>query len=143
MVSGFIRSDNYLPGDHDIYVSPSQIRRFNPEDRRISSAAIHVSRTNTTQQEKFAALLYLKSTNGMHPAEAAKRCNFEDMTPIFPNQRMRMERDSRNVAMRIVDLISPVGKGQRGMIVSPPKAGKTTLLKEMAKSIPEMTQICT
>ena len=71
----------------------------------------------------------------MHPAEAAKRCNFEDMTPIFPNQRMRMERDSRNVAMRIVDLISPVGKGQRGMIVSPPKAGKTTLLKEMAKSI--------
>ena len=80
-------------------------------------------------------MLYLKSTNGMHPAEAAKRCNFEDMTPIFPNQRMRMERDSRNVAMRIVDLISPVGKGQRGMIVSPPKAGKTTLLKEMAKSI--------
>ena len=125
---GFIRSDNYLPGDHDIYVSPSQIRRFNLKTGDIISGNTRI-RTNTTQQEKFAALLYLKSTNGMHPAEAAKRCNFEDMTPIFPNQRMRMERDSRNVAMRIVDLISPVGKGQRGMIVSPPKAGKTTLLK--------------
>ena len=131
---GFIRSANYLPGENDIYVSPSQIRRFNLKTGDIISGNTRI-RTNTTQQEKFAALLYLKSTNGMHPAEAAKRCNFEDMTPIFPNQRMRMERDSRNVAMRIVDLISPVGKGQRGMIVSPPKAGKTTLLKEMAKSI--------
>ena len=131
---GFIRCENYLPGENDIYVSPSQIRRFNLKTGDIISGNTRI-RTNTTQQEKFAALLYLKSTNGMHPAEAAKRCNFEDMTPIFPNQRMRMERDSRNVAMRIVDLISPVGKGQRGMIVSPPKAGKTTLLKEMAKSI--------
>ena len=130
---GFIRSDNYLPGDHDIYVSPSQIRRFNLKTGDIISGNTRV-RTNT-QQEKFAALLYLKSTNGMHPAEAAKRRNFEDMTPIFPNQRMRMERDPKNVAMRIVDLISPIGKGQRGMIVSRPKAGKTTLLKEMAKSI--------
>ena len=130
---GFIRSDNYLPGDHDIYVSPSQIRRFNLKTGDIISGNTRV-RTNT-QQEKFAALLYLKSTNGMHPAEAAKRRNFEDMTPIFPNQRMRMERDPKNVAMRIVDLISPIGKGQRGMFVSPPKAGKTTLLKEMAKSI--------
>lgn len=130
---GFIRSDNYLPGEHDIYVSPSQIRRFNLKTGDIISGNTRV-RANT-QQEKFAALLYLKSTNGMHPAEAAKRRNFEDMTPIFPNQRMRMERDPKNVAMRIVDLISPIGKGQRGMIVSPPKAGKTTLLKEMAKSI--------
>ena len=130
---GFIRSDNYLPGEHDIYVSPSQIRRFNLKTGDIISGNTRV-RANT-QQEKFAALLYLKSTNGMHPAEAAKRRNFEDMTPIFPNQRMRMERDPKNVAMRIVDLISPIGKGQRGLIVSPPKAGKTTLLKEMAKSI--------
>ena len=130
---GFIRSDNYLPGEHDIYVSPSQIRRFNLKTGDIISGNTRV-RANT-QQEKFAALLYLKSTNGMHPVEAAKRRNFEDMTPIFPNQRMRMERDPKNVAMRIVDLISPIGKGQRGMIVSPPKAGKTTLLKEMAKSI--------
>ena len=80
---GFIRSDNYLPGDHDIYVSPSQIRRFNLKTGDIISGNTRI-RTNTTQQEKFAALLYLKSTNGMHPAEAAKRCNFEDMTPIFP-----------------------------------------------------------
>lgn len=128
---GFIRSDNYLPGENDIYVSPSQIRRFNLKTGDIISGNTRIR----TQQEKFAALLYLKSTNGMHPAEAAKRCNFEDMTPVFPNKRLRMERDSRNVAMRIVDLISPVGKGQRGMIVSPPKAGKTTLLKEIAKSI--------
>lgn len=128
---GFIRSDNYLPGENDIYVSPSQIRRFNLKTGDIIKGNTRIK----TQQEKFAALLYLKSTNGMHPAEAAKRCNFEDMTPIFPNKRMRMERDPRNVAMRIVDLISPVGKGQRGMIVSQPKAGKTTLLKEMAKSI--------
>ena len=128
---GFIRSDNYLPGENDIYVSPSQIRRFNLKTGDIIKGNTRIK----TQQEKFAALLYLKSTNGMHPAEAAKRGNFEDMTPIFPNQRMRMERDSRNVAMRIVDLISPIGKGQRGMIVSQPKAGKTTLLKEMAKSI--------
>ena len=128
---GFIRSDNYLPGENDIYVSPSQIRRFNLKTGDIIKGNTRIK----TQQEKFAALLYLKSTNGMHPAEAEKRCNFEDMTPIFPNKRMRMERDPRNVAMRIVDLISPVGKGQRGMIVSQPKAGKTTLLKEMAKSI--------
>ena len=128
---GFIRSDNYLPGENDIYVSPSQIRRFNLKTGDIIKGNTRIK----TQQEKFAALLYLKSTNGMHPAEAAKRGNFEDMTPIFPNQRMRMERDPRNVAMRIVDLISPIGKGQRGMIVSQPKAGKTTLLKEMAKSI--------
>ena len=122
---GFIRSDNYLPGENDIYVSPSQIRRFNLKTGDIIKGNTRIK----TQQEKFAALLYLKSTNGMHPAEAAKRGNFEDMTPIFPNQRMRMERDPRNVAMRIVDLISPIGKGQRGMIVSQPKAGKTTLLK--------------
>lgn len=130
---GFIRSDNYLPGEHDIYVSPSQIRRFNLKTGDIISGNTRV-RANT-QQEKFAALLYLKSTNGMHPAEAAKRRNFEDMTPIFPNQRMRMERDPKNVAMRIVDLISPIGKGQRGMIVSQPKTGKTTLLKQVAKSV--------
>ena len=131
---GFIRSDNYLPGDHDIYVSPSQIRRFNLKTGDIISGNTRI-RTNTTQQEKFAALLYLKSTNGMHPAEAAKRCNFEDMTPIFPNERLVMERAGGTTAMRIVDLISPIGKGQRGMIVSPPKAGKTTLLKDVAKSI--------
>ena len=128
---GFIRSDNYLPGENDVYVSPSQIRRFGLKTGDIISGNTRIK----AQQEKFSALLYLKTINDLTPSEAAKRYNFEDMTPIFPNQRLRMERGSREVATRIVDLISPIGKGQRGMIVSPPKAGKTTLLKEMAKSI--------
>ena len=88
-----------------------------------------------TQNEKFSALLYLKKINGYHPSEAVKRLNFENMTPIFPDERLRLETPGASVAMRIMDLMSPVGKGQRGMIVSPPKAGKTTLLKEVAKSI--------
>ena len=128
---GFIRSDNYLPGENDVYVSPSQIRRFGLKTGDIISGNTRIK----AQQEKFSALLYLKTINDLTPSEAAKRYNLEDMTPIFPNQRLRMERGSREVATRIVDLISPIGKGQRGMIVSPPKAGKTTLLKEMAKSI--------
>ena len=128
---GFIRCANYLPGENDVYVSPSQIRRFNLKTGDIITGNTRVK----TQQEKFSALLYLKSINGFHPSEATKRLNFEDMTPIFPNKRMRMERTTKGTAMRIVDLISPIGKGQRGMIVSPPKAGKTTLLKDVAKPI--------
>lgn len=128
---GFIRCANYLPGDNDVYVSPSQIRRFGLKTGDILRGNTRIK----TQQEKFSALLYLKAINDRTPAEAAKRCNFEDMTPIFPNERLRMERDSRGIAMRIVDMVSPIGKGQRGMIVSPPKAGKTTLLKDIAKSI--------
>lgn len=128
---GFIRCANYLPGENDVYVSPSQIRRFNLKTGDIITGNTRIK----TQQEKFSALLYLKTINGFHPSEAVKRYNFEDMTPIFPNERMRMERDTRGIAMRVVDMISPIGKGQRGMIVSPPKAGKTTLLKEVAKSI--------
>lgn len=128
---GFIRSDNYLPGDNDVYVSPSQIRRFGLKTGDIISGNTRIK----AQQEKFSALLYLKTINGLTPAEASRRYNFEDMTPVFPDHRLRMERSSREIAMRIVDLISPIGKGQRGMIVSPPKAGKTTLLKEIAKSI--------
>jgi transcription termination factor Rho len=88
-----------------------------------------------TQQEKFSALLYVTGINGCHPSVAQQRINFEDLTPIFPNQRIRLERPGCSVAMRIVDLVSPIGKGQRGMIVSQPKAGKTTLLKEIAKSV--------
>lgn len=130
---GFIRSDNYMPGDNDVYVSPSQIRRFNLKTGDIISGNMRIR----AQQEKFGALLYLKTINGKIPAEAMKRYNFEDMTPIFPNQRLRMERGTRATAMRIVDLFSPIGKGQRGMIVSPPKAGKTTLLKDAARSILE------
>ncbi len=130
---GFIRSDNYMPGENDVYVSPSQIRKFNLKTGDIISGNTRIK----AQQEKFSALLYLKTINGKVPSEAMKRYNFEDMTPIFPNERLRMERASRAVAMRIVDLFSPIGKGQRGMIVSPPKAGKTTLLKDVARSILE------
>ena len=128
---GFIRSDNYMPGDADVYVAPSQIRRFN-----LKTGDILVGNTRIkTQGEKFSALLYVKSINGYHPAEASRRPNFENLTPIFPDERLKLECSDSSVAMRIMDLMSPVGKGQRGMIVSPPKAGKTTLLKEVARSI--------
>ena len=134
---GFIRSDNYLPGENDVYVSPSQIRRFNLKTGDILKGNTRVK----SQNEKFSALLYVTSINGMKPNEM-RRYNFEDMTPIFPNERLHLERPGGSVAMRVVDLVSPIGKGQRGMIVSPPKAGKTTLLKDVAKSIlknnPEM-----
>lgn len=128
---GFIRCENYMPGENDVYVSPSQIRKFNLKTGDIISGNTRVK----TQAEKFSALLYITSINGYHPSEAMKRKNFEDLTPIFPNERIRLENGSTSMAMRIVDLVSPIGKGQRGMIVSPPKAGKTTLLKEVAKSI--------
>ena len=135
---GFIRCENYLPGENDVYVAPSQIRRFG-----LKTGDIVVGNTRVrTGNEKFSALLFVKSINGMHPSEAATRYNFEDMTPIFPNERIHLEMGNNNIAMRIMDLISPIGKGQRGMIVSPPKAGKTTLLKAVAKAVtranPEM-----
>ncbi|MBD5542224.1 MAG: transcription termination factor Rho [Lachnospiraceae bacterium] len=128
---GFIRCANYLPGENDVYVAPSQIRKFNLKTGDIVEGNTRVK----TQNEKFSALLYVKKINGYHPSEAARRFNFEDMTPIFPDERLKLEIPGASVAMRIMDLMSPVGKGQRGMIVSPPKAGKTTLLKEVAKSI--------
>lgn len=128
---GFIRCENYLPGENDVYVAPSQIRRFGLKTGDILAGNTRVR----TQGEKFAALLYVKSINGYTPEESAKRYNFEDMTPIFPNERLHLEMPGASVAMRVMDLISPVGKGQRGMIVSPPKAGKTTLLKDVAKSV--------
>ncbi len=135
---GFIRSANYLPGENDIYINPAMIRRYNLKTGDILCGNIKVR----SQTEKFAALLYLKTVNGYRPEEAARRRNFEDLTPIFPNSRIHLERPGGSMAMRIMDLISPIGKGQRGMIVSPPKAGKTTLLKDVAKSItknhPEM-----
>lgn len=135
---GFIRCENYLPGENDVYVSPSQIRKFNLKTGDIITGNTRIK----TQAEKFSALLYITSINGFHPSEAMKRKNFEDLTPIFPNERLRLETQGNGVAMRIVDLVSPIGKGQRGMIVSPPKAGKTTLLKQVAKSViqnnPEM-----
>ncbi|MBE5946505.1 MAG: transcription termination factor Rho [Lachnospiraceae bacterium] len=128
---GFIRSANYLPGDRDIYISPMQIRRFGLKKGDIICGPIRTK----TQGEKFSALLYIRLVNGIKPSEAAKRVPFEDLTPIFPNERIHLDNPGAPVAIRIVDLLSPIGKGQRGMIVSPPKAGKTTLLKAIAKSI--------
>ena len=128
---GFIRSANYLPGENDVYVSPSQIRRFNLKTGDILEGNTRLK----TQQEKFSALLYLSKINEMDPMKAMHRKNFEDMTPIFPNERLSLECGKTSTAMRIMDLMSPIGKGQRGMIVSPPKAGKTTLLKQVALSV--------
>ena len=135
---GFIRSANFLPGDSDVYVSPAQIRRLNLKTGDFITGNTRIK----TAQEKFSALLYVKSVNGRHPSEAVKRPRFEDLTPIFPHERIHLETPGCTPAMRIVDILSPIGKGQRGMIVSQPKAGKTTLLKQIASAIiknnPEM-----
>lgn len=128
---GFIRCENYLPGEHDVYVSPSQIRRFGLKTGDIVRGNTRIK----TQGEKFSALLYITTINGYHPSIVAQRRNFEDLTPIFPNERLRLETNRTTTSMRIVDLVSPIGKGQRGMIVSPPKAGKTTLLKQIAQAV--------
>ena len=138
---GFIRCDNYLPGDEDVYVAPSQIKRF-----RLKTGDFITGRVREKREgEKFGALYYVDRVNGETLDKVLKRPNFEDLTPVFPNQRLHLETDGHSKAMRIVDLISPIGKGQRGMIVSPPKAGKTTLLKETAKAVlknnPEMEMI--
>ena len=128
---GFIRCDNYLPGENDVYVSPAQIRRFNLKTGDIVMGNTRIK----SQNEKFSALLYIKEVNGFNPNEAQKRPKFEDLTPVFPDERIHLETPGSCVSMRMVDLISPIGKGQRGMIVSQPKTGKTTLLKQIAKAI--------
>ncbi|MDE6233805.1 MAG: Rho termination factor N-terminal domain-containing protein, partial [Lachnospiraceae bacterium] len=128
---GFIRCENFLPGDDDVYVAPSQIRRFNLKTGDILHGKVRIK----TQNEKFGALLYLDAINGLEPSDSIRRKSFENLTPIFPNKRLFMETGRNNVAMRMLDLVSPIGKGQRGMIVSQPKAGKTTLLKEVARAI--------
>ena len=128
---GFIRCDNYMPGTEDVYVSQSQIKKFN---LKTGDIIVGKKRFNNPS-DKFAALMIIDTINGYTPDAATKRPNFEDLTPIFPNERIRLERQRSSVAMRIVDLVSPIGKGQRGMIVSQPKAGKTTLLKEVATSV--------
>lgn len=128
---GFIRCANFMPGENDVYVAPSQVRKFGLK----TGDVLRGNKRVKTQQEKFAALLYIKTINGYSTEEAVKRGSFDEMTPIFPDERIKLECPGCSIAMRVTDLISPVGKGQRGMIVSPPKAGKTTLLKEVAKSI--------
>ena len=138
---GFIRSENFLPGDADVYVSPQQIRKFG---LRTGDIIVGITKQKTPT-EKFNAMLYCKTVNGNHPYDSVRRPKFENLTPIFPHERLRLETPGCSPAMRIMDILSPIGKGQRGMIVSQPKAGKTTLLKQIAKAIcannPEMHMI--
>ncbi len=128
---GFLRSNGFMSGENDIYVSPSQIRRFNLKTGDIVTGSTRRNNPN----DKFGALLYIDTINGMSPEAASARPNFENLTPIFPNKRIRLEKQGGPVSMRIVDMLSPIGMGQRGMIVSQPKAGKTTLLKQIATSV--------
>ena len=128
---GFLRSSNYLSGPKDVYVSPSQIRRFSLKtgDKVFGKGRI------PKEGEKFQALLYIQSVNGDAPEVAAKRTPFEYLTPIYPQERINLETSSKELSTRLIDMIAPIGKGQRGMIVSPPKAGKTVLLKKIANAI--------
>lgn len=126
---GFIRSDNYLSGSDDVYVSLSQIRRFNLKTGDFVTGYVRKPKGN----EKFRGLMYVTAINTLDPDIIKQRKQFEDLTPIFPNERIHLHNNS--TSLRIVDLLSPIGKGQRGMIVAPPKAGKTTLLKDVALSI--------
>ncbi len=128
---GFLRADNFLPGTGDIYISQSQIRRFNIKTGDLVTGYVRASKDN----EKFNALLYVKSVNGDTPDKTIRRPNFEDLTPIYPTERLTLSTENSEISERIIDVIAPIGKGQRGMIVSPPKVGKTTLLKQMANSI--------
>lgn len=128
---GFIRCDNYLPGDEDVYVSPALIRKYHLRTGDILKGNVRVR----NQNEKFGALLYIRNVNGVNPDRIIRRVKFEQLTPIFPNERIRLEMQGGPVSMRMMDLISPIGKGQRGMIVSQPKTGKTTLLKQVAKAV--------
>ena len=128
---GFIRCDNYLPGEEDVYVSPALIRKYHLRTGDILEGNIRVR----NQNEKFGALLYIKTVNGYSLEQVLRRPKFEQLTPIFPNERIRLETPGSGISMRMMDLISPIGKGQRGMIVSQPKTGKTTLLKQVAKAV--------
>lgn len=128
---GFLRRDNYLSGEDDIYISSSQIRRFK---LKTGDKVTGITRPPKVG-EKFKALLYVKLVNDMDPETATKRPDFDSLTPIYPKDRLELETTSKEYATRMIDLVAPIGKGQRGMIVSPPKAGKTTLLKMIANAI--------
>lgn len=128
---GFLRFDNFLTSERDIYVSPTQIRRFN---LKTGDEIKGISRL-PNDGERFGALLYVQTVNGDEPGVAIHRPDFESLTPIFPNERLTMEDSPVELSTRLIDLIAPIGKGQRGLIVAPPKAGKTTLLKSIAHSI--------
>ncbi|GAA0116820.1 transcription termination factor Rho [Clostridium senegalense] len=128
---GLLRSNNYLSGPDDIYVSLSQIRRFNLKTGDEVSGKVRIPK----EGEKYKALLFVESINGENPEIAARRTSFEKLIPIYPKERIQLETDSSDLSSRLMDIISPIGKGQRGVIVAPPKAGKTTLLKKIAQSI--------
>ena len=128
---GFLRGENYLSTNHDVYVSPVQIKRFRLDTGDKVKGIIR----NPKEGERFPALIYVCEVNGEHPEKAMKRKKFDELTPIYPNERLKLETTSKEYTMRIMDLLSPIGKGQRGMIVAPPKAGKTTILKKIANSI--------
>jgi transcription termination factor Rho len=128
---GFLRFHNFLTSDQDIYVSPAQIRRFNLKTGDKIKGIIR----KPNDGERFGALLYVNEVNGDEPGVAIKRPDFDSLTPIFPRERISLEMGTRELSMRLIDLVAPIGKGQRGLIVAPPKAGKTTLLKKVANSI--------
>ena len=127
---GFLRGDTFLSSEKDVYISMVQIRRF-----RLDSGDIVKGISRLKEGEKFPSLIFVGEVNGEHPEKAMKRKRFDDLTPIYPNERLKLETVSNDYATRIIDLMSPIGKGQRGMIVAPPKVGKTTLLKKVANSI--------
>ena len=128
---GFLRSSNYLPGSDDVYVSPSQIRKFN-----LKTGDLITGKTRAAKDtEKYQALLFVEAVNGDKPEVAAKRPDFDTLTPIYPNKRLTLEHSPADLSTRLIDIISPIGKGQRGLIVAPPKAGKTILLQKIANSI--------
>lgn len=128
---GFLRMNNYLSGSNDIYVSPSQIRRFNLKTGDFLKGNVRIPREN----EKFSALLFVSSVNGDSPLTIINRKSFEKLTPIYPSEKLNLEISQKSLSSRIIDIVCPIGKGQRGMIVAPPKTGKTTLLKSIANSL--------
>ena len=134
---GFLRGDNFLSTPKDVYISPVQIRRF-----RLETGDLVKGISRCKEGEKFPSLIFVGEVNGEHPERAMRRKRFDELTPIYPNERLRLETKSTNYATRIIDLISPIGKGQRGQIVAQPKVGKTTLLKEIANSISENNPEC-
>ena len=128
---GFLRFENFLPSELDVYVSPSQIRKFNMKTGDLVTGITRVPKDN----EKYRALLYVKKINGDDPGVAARRPRFDELTPTYPTERIKLETSQSDLSSRLIDLISPLGKGQRGMIVAPPKAGKTILLQKIAQNI--------
>lgn len=128
---GFLRFSNFLTSEKDIYVSPTQIRRFNLK----TGDKIRCITRLPKDGERFGALLYVLTVNGDEPGRAIRRPDFDDLTPVFPYERLRLEDGTRDLSMRLIDIVAPIGKGQRGLIVAPPKAGKTVLLKKVANAI--------